>query len=180
MPNYQNGKIYTIRCKTDDNLIYVGSTTQRLCSRLSGHKADSSKTHLEYIQNHSLYSIIGDWGNWYIELYENFPCETREELNKREGEIIRLIGTLNKLIPGRTQKEYQDNNKDYSKQYYEQNKDYYKDYSKQYYEQNKDKIEEKYKLNVICDCGCTIQKGCFPRHLKSKKHAQMINSITKD
>ena len=27
---YQNGKIYTIRNKNDDNLIYVGSTVQPL------------------------------------------------------------------------------------------------------------------------------------------------------
>ena len=31
MPDkYKNGKIYTIRCKKDDTLIYVGSTTQPL------------------------------------------------------------------------------------------------------------------------------------------------------
>ena len=28
---YINGKIYTIRCKNDDTLIYVGSTTIRMC-----------------------------------------------------------------------------------------------------------------------------------------------------
>jgi hypothetical protein len=33
-----------------------------------------------------------DWDNWYIELYEVCPCENREQLCKREGEIIRLIG----------------------------------------------------------------------------------------
>jgi hypothetical protein len=30
---YKNGKIYTIRCKNDDTLIYVGSTTQPLFKR---------------------------------------------------------------------------------------------------------------------------------------------------
>ena len=33
MPDYENAKIYTIRCKTDENLIYVGSTTQTLSQR---------------------------------------------------------------------------------------------------------------------------------------------------
>ena len=27
MQDYQNGRIYTIRCRTDNSLIYVGSTT---------------------------------------------------------------------------------------------------------------------------------------------------------
>jgi hypothetical protein len=28
---------------------------------------------------------VDDWDNWYIELFENFPCNSKEELNKREG-----------------------------------------------------------------------------------------------
>ena len=36
---YNNGKIYTIRCKTDNNLIYVGSTTQPLHKRWFTHKS---------------------------------------------------------------------------------------------------------------------------------------------
>ena len=33
-PNkYNNGKIYTIRCRDDNNLIYVGSTVQPLYKR---------------------------------------------------------------------------------------------------------------------------------------------------
>ena len=39
-----------------------------------------------------------------IELFENFPCNSKEELNKKEGQIIREIGTINKQIAGRTYK----------------------------------------------------------------------------
>jgi hypothetical protein len=35
---YKNGKIYTIRYRNDDSLIYVGSTTQPLYKRFHGHK----------------------------------------------------------------------------------------------------------------------------------------------
>jgi hypothetical protein len=38
MPDYKQGKIYTVRCKTDDTLIYVGCTTQSLCERMAKHK----------------------------------------------------------------------------------------------------------------------------------------------
>jgi len=85
MPDYKQGKIYTIRCKTNDTLIYVGCTTEALST---------------------------DWNDWYIEFYENYPCENKEQLNKREGEIIREIGTVNKTIAGRTLDEYYQTNID--------------------------------------------------------------------
>ena len=54
------------------------------------------------------YSKIIELGfdDFYIELYENYPCNSKEELNKREGEVIREIGTLNSNIAGRTKEEY--------------------------------------------------------------------------
>jgi|LakMenEpi03Aug12_release.lakeMendotaPanAssembly.Ray.scaffolds.fasta_scaffold2200628_1 predicted GIY-YIG superfamily endonuclease len=41
MPDFKQGKVYTIRCNTDDTLIYVGCTTQSLCERMAKHKYDS-------------------------------------------------------------------------------------------------------------------------------------------
>ena len=38
---YKNGKIYTIRYKNDDSLIYVGSTVQPLFKRWHQHKKNS-------------------------------------------------------------------------------------------------------------------------------------------
>jgi hypothetical protein len=40
---YKNGKIYTIRNRNDDTLIYVGSTVLPLYKRFSNHKIDSKK-----------------------------------------------------------------------------------------------------------------------------------------
>ena len=94
MPNnkdYQQGKIYTIRCRDDSALIYVGSTISPLSSRWSCHK-----THSVRRPNTLLYKIINNkWHKWYIQLYEDYPCENQKQLCKREGEIIKLIGTLN-------------------------------------------------------------------------------------
>ncbi len=106
MPDYKQGKIYTIRCKKDDTLIYVGSTTYSLSQRLRGHKSDSV-----IYPNRFLYkSIDNKWEDWYIELYELYPCKSKMELEEREGEVIKNIGTLNKRIEGggpQRQKEYQ-------------------------------------------------------------------------
>ena len=41
--------------------------------------------------------FIKDWTEWYIELYENYPCANIEEILKRENEVIREIGTLNTI-----------------------------------------------------------------------------------
>jgi hypothetical protein len=153
MPDYSKGKIYTIRCRTDDNKIYVGSTIQSLAVRLGAHKRNSKK---EEYMNKLYQEVNNDWSNWYIELYENFPCSCREELHKKEGEIIRLIGNLNSIIAGRNKKEYYIENADKIKEYYIENKEKIKKYRienadkikeqrKEYRIENADKIKEKNK-----------------------------------
>ena len=53
-----------------------------------------------------------------LELYENYPCNNKKELERREGEIIRQFkadinyNVINKAIAGRTHKEYTEDNKD--------------------------------------------------------------------
>ena len=152
MPDYTKGKIYTIRCRTDDTLIYVGSTIQPLSVRLGGHKVRSNNA--KY-QNNLLYRNINhNWDNWYIELYEENSCENKEQLGKREGEVIRLIGTLNSRIEGRTKREYYKDNTnkiaEQMKQLYKANKNKKLEYQKTYYENNKGKIleyQKQYKYN---------------------------------
>ena len=95
MPDYTQGKIYTVRCKTDETLIYVGCTTQSL--------VDKNK-YLVYFYNHICgLPIFYTWciDNWYIELFENFPCQNKEQLKRREREVIREIGIINKQIDER-------------------------------------------------------------------------------
>ena len=125
MKDYSKGKIYTIRCLTNDALIYVGSTIQSLCERLVSHKRDGRN---EKTKHTLLYSTINeDWDNWKIELHQLYPCSCIEELRAKEGEIIRLISTLNKNIAGRTRKEWANNNKDkvakYKAEYSKKNKE---------------------------------------------------------
>ena len=144
MPDYTKGKIYTIRCRTDDTLIYVGSTIQPLSVRFGGHKVKSNNA--KY-QNNLLYRNINhNWDNWYIELYEENSCENKEQLGKREGEVIRLIGTLNSAIAGRSRKEWRHDNKDkiseQQKQLYEANKEYRLEYQRSYYNKKKNNLTD--------------------------------------
>ena len=203
MPDYQNGKIYTIRCRSDNTLIYVGSTITTLSRRLAEHKSKSKKYNTRKIYQ----SINDNWDDWYIELYEVYPCENKEQLNKREGEITREIGTLNSAIAGRTKKEYYENNIDkmklYKQEYYQINAEKLKLINKEYRENNIDKIKlyhqeyrennidkkkltdkeyrennaEKIKGKITCECGCIIRKYGLPNHLKTKRHIEGINPV---
>ena len=60
---------------------------------------------------------ITTMNDWYIELFEDFPTDRKEQLNKREVEVIREIGTINKRIEGREHKEWKEANKDKIKEY---------------------------------------------------------------
>ena len=77
---YKTGKIYTIRSPQSDKF-YIGSTCTSLAKRFYKHKNDP--------QHLSSYQLI-ELGDAYIELLEAFPCNSKEELNKREHELIRL------------------------------------------------------------------------------------------
>jgi hypothetical protein len=131
---YNNSKIYSIRSNNTD-LIYIGSTIQPLSKRLSGHRGSYSS----YLKGGTAkycksYNIL-ELGDYYIELIENFSCNNKEELHKKEGEHIRLNNCVNKVIAGRTKKEYR-----------EDNKDKIKELEKKWKENNKDKIGERQKI----------------------------------
>ena len=138
MPNYKDGKIYTIRFYDNDKLIYIGSTTQKIANRYSYHKNDMKCSLYQHIQN----NYNGDFKCCYIELLENYECNNKQELNKREGESIRIFKAnqnyivINKNVAGRTKQEYSLENvekkKEYDKIYYENNVDKIKEYKKEY------------------------------------------------
>lgn len=140
--SYANGKIYIIR-NTENNKVYIGSTTQPLCKRMVGHRCSARD---EKKQHFPLYVAFNEVGvdRFYIELVEDYPCENIEQLLAREGHFIREFNThingYNKQFTGRSREEY-------NKVYYEQNKDKIKQSDKEYYEQNKDKIAQRHQIH---------------------------------
>ena len=176
--DYQNGKIYCIRNSINDE-IYVGSTTQRLSKRFSKHKSDMK------VLSGKLYQKMNNVGieNFYIELIENYPCNSKEELNKREGEYIRKMGTLNYQVSGRTRQEYREENREKEqlrhKVYYANNKEKELERVKKYKENNVEKEKERWKKYndehkeyrkqmrseiIECECGALISRGSLTRH----------------
>ena len=191
MPDYKLGKIYTIRCKNNSELIYIGSTVETLSSRFSKHKFSAKN-----FPQREFYSHVQDWNDWYIELYEDCPCERKEQLLKREGEVIREIGSLNKQITGRTPEQYREDNKgkinerakEYSiihkqeilervKKWQDNNQDKVTEYKKKCFEKNKERYMEMAREEIVCECGCKIQRQEMNRHKKTKKHMNFLNQI---
>lgn len=109
--DYSNGKIYTIRSHQTEKY-YIGSTTAPLVKRFSQHNCNYNKN------KHSNIVEIFKHGDAYIELLEDFPCKNKNELNKREGELIRenKNNCVNINIPCRTPYEQR-------KDWYEKNKE---------------------------------------------------------
>lgn len=136
---YQRGQIYSIRSHKT-NLIYIGSTVQPLHVRFGGHKKSSNKC--------SSREII-KYADAYIELLELFPCNSKKELNKREGYIIRQLDCINKKIEGRTQQEY---NAEHKEEIAKQQAKYNAEHKEQlvqcqakYYADHKEEIAERRK-----------------------------------
>ena len=131
-----------------------------------------------------------------IELMENYPCNCKQELERREGEMIRNTDCMNKNIAGRTAKErYEDDRDKYLekfKQYHKNNTERRSEYNKEYGEKNQDKIKEQTRKDYenrrevilteleqpwICECGITTTVGNKSRHIKSPEHQHYLNQM---
>lgn len=152
---YLDGKIYKLICKKE-KLIYIGSTTRTLNSRLSEHKQLKKS-------NTCVSKKIIENGNYEIILLEMFPCMCKRELEQREQEWMNEFDCIN------LQKSYisKDEIKEYKKEYYEKNKEKLKNYR----EKNTEKINEKFE----CECGGKYTYKHKSTHFKSMKHIDYIS-----
>ena len=143
MPNYENSKIYKLVSPHTDE-IYIGSTTQKLCNRMGQHLRD-----FKIGKNKCTCVKLLELGEVKIILIEECPCDTKEQLLKRERYYIENTVCVNKYIPGRTIKEYYEDNKErllkIQKVHYETNKEKITQYRKEYLEKNKEKISQQRK-----------------------------------
>ena len=165
--DYSKIIIYRIVCK-DPTIkdCYVGSTTD-FKSRKKNHKSSCNCDNRgDRVYNYNIYQFIrnnGGWDNWNMVEVEKYNAIDKLDADKRERYWLEFYqATLNKNIPSRTRKEYnetfKEDNNEYCKIYYEEHKDerleyikkYYEEhrnerkvYKKQYYEENKDELNRK-------------------------------------
>jgi hypothetical protein len=144
---YQNGKIYKI-VDIGYNKCYIGSTIEALSKRMSKHRDFHKLFHRgKTLYFQSSIKLFDKYGieNCNIEQIEKFPCNSREELTAREGYHIRDNECVNKVVVGRTPKEwYRDNQEKVNeklKLYCENSKDKIQSYQNKYREDNKVQIQ---------------------------------------
>ena len=141
MVNYQNGKIYKLYSPSK-NLTYIGSTTQLLCKRLVCHLSNYKAYKNDNTKKYLTSFLVLDCEDYKIELLEDYACNNKQQLDKKEGDYIKNNECVNKKISGRTIKEWYIDNADKLKEYRVINAEKKNDYAKQYVLNNKDKIKE--------------------------------------
>ena len=154
MVNYQNGKIYKIE-DVGGNMCYIGSTTKDFLSkRMAEHRAKFKSFKNGTYHKITAFTLFETYGleNCNIVLIELCPCDTKDELIKRESHYIRTMECVNKIIPDQTKVEC----------------------AKAYRIKNKDIIKAKKAVVIECECGKTYTYGHKNRHMKLKHHIDFI------
>lgn len=193
---YNNGKIYKI-VDIGYNKCYIGSTCESLSQRMARHK-QKYKSYLQgKTENTRSFFLFDEFGtdNCKIELIELYPCNSKMELLKQEGYHIRENVCVNRIISGRTNKEYRDEFKDNiskkHKEYYYENWEYHREQKKIYNEINKDKIQQKHRdyfqtnkeklmERKLCKCGQFYTTQHIRRHEKTQKHQNYLKQTSKE
>jgi hypothetical protein len=135
MPDYSKAKIYKV---CGGEMTYFGSTIQELANRFSIHKNDKK------IGKHLSINQILDLPDCKIELVENYPCISKQELLQREKFYIDNYPCINYKKPivsieeaKQTKKLYQQTHKEMNavccKKWEDKNKEKRKEYHRIWY-----------------------------------------------
>ena len=141
MPDYSKGMIYKIYCNITGET-YYGSTCNTLAKRIGQHRTDAKEN------SKSLYtsSSIINRCDYDYSLIEKYKCNNKQELHARERCWIENNECVNKVVPGRTQKEYYQDNKEelleYQKNYKVKNIEKINQQKREHYQENKKELLE--------------------------------------
>ena len=185
---YENGKVYAVRNDLTND-VYIGSTVMSLSRRMVQHRSDAKKRPDIMPLTRKINEIGID--HFYIELVEDYPCKNKEHLNKREGELIRELATINKRVEQRTPTEIAEHRREYRAKHHEHilewrrewrenNREKLREQGRAQYNKDKDKIQERSKAwkstKIECPCGGKYTNSHKAEHLKCKKHQDYINN----
>ncbi len=133
------GIIYKIECCITGE-VYYGSTTQKYLSmRMAEHKSGCKRWKEGKTTYTTSYSII-ERGYYSYNVIENVECENKHQLHTRERYYIENNECINKFIPARTHREYNEKyQKTYAKAYYQTNKEHINKLNRLRYAENKTK-----------------------------------------
>ena len=165
---YRRGKIYKIISYQTDAVYYGSTIEEKLTNRLAGHRKyykgwlSGKSSNFRYVTS---FEIV-KFDDAQIILVENYPCQTKYELQSREQHYIDKNDCINKnkAIIATERDEYK---KQYNKQYREDKKEKIKQQRKQHYDDIKKEV-------VICECGSKFLECSNRRHFKTKKHMKYL------
>ena len=159
------GRIYRIVSSECDGT-YIGSTTQQLNMRFSGHKSHY-KMYLAGNMNYLTSFEVLKFTDAKIELIHEGLFDGKTDLEKFEGDTIRTTpNAVNKIVAGRSMQEY-----------YEYNKETIAQKHQQYYEANQDAIHTWRKTKCTCPtCGGEYTLRNKSQHFKTKMHQDAVSS----
>ena len=149
MVNYEYGKIYKLYSK-QQNITYIGSTAQYYLSRRMDNHKKHYKSYLNGKYPYVTSFKILECDDYKYELIEEYPCNNVQQLKTRERYYIENNECVNKYIPGRTKKEWG--------------------------QDNKDKIKANKSELITCECGCDITKNHLLRHKTTPKHIKLVQN----
>jgi len=154
MTDYSKTKIYKIESTLGDK-VYVGSTCKLyLSQRFQQHKNDFKRWKDGKRNKTTSFDLFDEYGqeSCNIILLESYPCSTKDEKNAREAHYIKELNCVNKIIPGRTRKEYRVDNKEKiqikDKNYNLINEEKIKKYQKEYREKKKALKKQQQEENI--------------------------------
>jgi len=139
--DYQNGKIYKI-ISNETTKYYIGSTIFDLEIRLEGHKK-AYKRFLDGYNYDNLSSFeLLKLGDVRIELIENYPCNSKKELEMREAELqYQFINDIvNYRVAVRNKQKHNEKRMLAAREYRKLNKEKDNLYQKQRYAAKKEKL----------------------------------------
>jgi len=162
--DFSNGKIYRIR-SAHSELPYIGSTVDSLEERFDEHQRwykkwiNSGKQRTSGMYCSS--AEILKYPDAKIELVENYPCNSKEELREYEGSFQNPgVNCVNLKKAGRAFAEW------HKTVYYPKNKEKILKHQKEVY-RKKPGVREMRKKPVICECGHNIY---WPTPYKIEEH----------
>ncbi len=140
--NYENAKAYQVIDNTNGEVFIGGTCEPSLSRKLAQHVSDMKS----YYKTGSkgkfrlVYAIFEN-ENYNIELIENYPCKSQDELNQRIGHYIRNTkNAINRVKVG-TKSEEETNQK-----------------------------RDNHNPKITCECGKEIRKKSQEKHEETVEH----------
>ena len=167
--DYSKSIIYKIQHLINQELLYVGSTTNFIKRKNEHKRICNSKNDYKY--NRRVYSMIrnnGGWDNFNCIIIKEFPCLTKNDLLFEEDKVMReLQSNMNTLSSKLTE---------------EQKKEYSRNKMKEYRETNfnncNDKKNAYNSIQNTCSCGGSFLNKHKARHFKTKKHLNFLEDTS--